>query len=57
MEVLAIGVLLFLVLVLVSSLRPARPQVIYVVEQSSARPSGCLLLLALAVVMLLAVSR
>jgi len=56
MEVLAIGVLL-LVLVLVSSLRPARPHVIYVVEPSSARPSGCLLLLALAIVTLLAVSR
>ena len=57
MQVLAIGVLLLLVLVFVSSMRPTRPQVIYVVEQSSARPNGCLLLLALAIVMLFAVSR
>lgn len=57
MEALAIGVLLLVVFVLVSSQRPASQPVILVVERPSTRPSGCLLLLVLAIVTLLAVSR
>lgn len=57
MEVLAISVLLLLVFVRASSLRPAKPPVVFIVERSSSRPSGCLLLLVLAIVVFLAVSR
>ncbi|HEY0606726.1 MAG TPA: hypothetical protein VGD58_27655 [Herpetosiphonaceae bacterium] len=57
MEALAIGVLLLVVFVLVSSQRPASQPVIFVVERPSTRPSGCLLLLVLAIVTFLAVSR
>ena len=57
MEVLAISVLLLLVFVVLSSLRPAKPSVVFIVERSSSRPNGCLLLLVLAIITFLAVSR
>ena len=57
MEVLAISVLLPLVFAVLTSSRPTKPEVIYVVERSSSRPNGCLLLLVLAIVLFLAVSR
>jgi hypothetical protein len=57
MEFLAISVLLLSVLVLLSSLRPTKPQVVLVVERSSSRPNGCLILLFLAAVTVLAISR
>lgn len=57
MDALAIGVLLLLVFVLVSSLRPASQPVVLVVERPSSHSSGCLLLVVLAIVTLFAVSR
>jgi hypothetical protein len=57
MEFLAISVLLLLVFVQFSSSRPAKPQVVFVVERSSSRPDGCLVLLLLAAVTVVAISR
>jgi hypothetical protein len=56
MQVLTIGGLLLLIVVLVTSSRPARPQIVLLVEEPS-HPNGCLVLLVLAIVTFLAVSR
>ncbi|HEX6293145.1 MAG TPA: hypothetical protein VFZ66_28445 [Herpetosiphonaceae bacterium] len=56
METLAIGVLLLMVFVLLTAPRSSKPQVVFVMEESS-RPGGCLLLAALAVITFLAISR
>jgi hypothetical protein len=56
MDILAISMLVLLVFVLLTLSRPAKPQIVLVVEPPP-RPNGCLILLVLAIITFLAVGR